>query len=52
MYASQEEPLIDIEHLNEETRARIKNLEDLLELKNRMRIDRTKGKELEQEYQI
>ncbi len=45
-YASQKEPEIDIEHLSEQTKLRIENLNELLELKQRMQIDKLRAVEL------
>lgn len=50
-FAVQKEPKIDLEHLSEETRMRIENLGELLELRQRMQVDRLRGPELKQEYQ-
>lgn len=49
-YAVQREPKIDLEHLNEETRMRIDNLGELMELRQRMQVDRLRGPELKNEY--
>lgn len=50
-YAAMREPKLDLEHLSEETRMRIDNLGELLELRSRMQVDRLKGPELRVEYQ-
>ena len=41
---------MDLEHLSEETRMRIDNLGELMELRSRMQVDRLKGPELRVEY--
>jgi hypothetical protein len=49
-YAAMKEPEIDIHHLNEETRMRIGNLDELIELKQRMQVDRLRAADLQAEY--
>ena len=49
-YAALKEPEIDIHHLNEETRMRIPNIDELLEIKQRMQTDRLRAAELQTEY--
>jgi hypothetical protein len=49
-YAALKEPEIDIHHLNEETRMRIGNIDELLEIKQRMQTDRLRAAELQTEY--
>lgn len=45
-YAKAHSEQLDIEHLSEETRMRIENLGELMELKERMHVDRLRGVEL------
>lgn len=49
-YCALDEPIIDLDNLQEETKEKIQNLEYLLDLRLRMRVDRNKGKQLEEEY--
>ncbi|CDW72837.1 UNKNOWN [Stylonychia lemnae] len=49
-YCSLEDPQIDIDNLSNECRIRIENIEELIELKTRMKVDRKNGKQLELEY--
>jgi len=49
-YVALKEPEIDIHHLNEETRMRIGNLNELIEIKQRMQVDRLRAADLQAEY--
>lgn len=49
-FAEAKEPEIGIEHLSEETRMRIPDLESLLELRQRMQMDRLRAADLKAEY--
>jgi hypothetical protein len=49
-YAEQRDTPLGVEHLSEETRARIPDLDDLMELRQRMQVDRLRGAELKAEY--
>ena len=46
-FVKDEEPTIDILDLETETRQRIPDLDHLLDLKTRMKVDRLRGAELE-----
>lgn len=45
-----EDPPLDIDDLNDDTKLRISILDELIDLKHRMRVDKLRGKELETEY--
>lgn len=50
-YVVTREATLELENLSEETRMRIPNLGELMELKQRMQVDRLRGPELRTEYQ-
>jgi hypothetical protein len=49
-YVVTRESTLELEHLSEETRMRIPILGELMELKQRMQIDRLRGPELRAEF--
>eukprot|EP00347_Sterkiella_histriomuscorum_P009628 403340479 len=51
-YCKLEDPKIDIDNLSDDTKIRIENLDELIDLRTRMKVDRSKGKQLEEEYNI
>ena len=50
VYAQMEDPQIDLDHLSDDTKIRIENIDELIDLRQRMKIDKHRGKQLEAEY--